>query len=146
MYDEKFIDVFNEHYPFERYIVKNPKAVGLLFDDALLTEIFIPDAEEKANRLYLNKDEISIKIQGPAGEMRFWFYDFEEHIRLNIIRIIIEDIGDYQYECLYIDNEDMEPLIDELKTQKSLIEKKYNICKIKQNLVDKSFANESIYK
>jgi hypothetical protein len=45
MNDKEFIDVFNEYYPFERYILKNPKSIENLFDDLLLTEIFVPKTE-----------------------------------------------------------------------------------------------------
>jgi len=41
-YDREFLSVFNEYYPFERYIVKDPKSITYLFDDAILTEIFVP--------------------------------------------------------------------------------------------------------
>ena len=34
---EEFVNVFNEYYPFERYIVKTPKSIVYLFDDAQLT-------------------------------------------------------------------------------------------------------------
>ena len=46
-YDEQFLNVFNSYYPFERYIIKDPKPIGNLFEDALLTEIFIPLTEIK---------------------------------------------------------------------------------------------------
>ena len=42
MTDKEFIDTYNEYYPFERYIVKNPEKINYLFDDALLCELFIP--------------------------------------------------------------------------------------------------------
>lgn len=37
--DKEFIDTYNECYPFERYIVKNPEKINYLFDDALLEDI-----------------------------------------------------------------------------------------------------------
>ena len=46
-YDKEFLDTFNECYPFERYIFKDPKSLGLTFDDMLLTEIFVPYTEIK---------------------------------------------------------------------------------------------------
>jgi len=46
-YDEEFLNTFNECYPFERYIIKEPKSIGNLFDDAVLTEIFVPYTEIK---------------------------------------------------------------------------------------------------
>ena len=39
MTDKEFIDTYNECYPFERYIVKNPEQINYLFDDALLCQI-----------------------------------------------------------------------------------------------------------
>ena len=47
MTDKEFIDTYNEYYPFERYIVKNPEKINYLFDDALLCELFIPSTEIK---------------------------------------------------------------------------------------------------
>ena len=40
-YDKEFLSVFNEYYPLERYILKEPGSLGNLFDDLLLTEIFV---------------------------------------------------------------------------------------------------------
>lgn len=41
MEEEYFISVFNEGYPFERYIFKEPVKINALFDDLFLTELFI---------------------------------------------------------------------------------------------------------
>ena len=46
-YDKEFVNTFNEYYPFERYIVKEPKKINYLFDDVVLTELFIPSTEIK---------------------------------------------------------------------------------------------------
>lgn len=106
-YDEEFINTFNECYPFERYIVKEPKPIGNLFDDALLLEIFVPETEIKPifndngsfNRYtHINNDSVYVKIKGKAGEMRIGYFDFESHIRENIRDIFIEDLGEYEYE------------------------------------------------
>jgi hypothetical protein len=136
-YVEDFLDVFNYHYPFEKYILLNPKPIGNLFDDALLTEIFVPHCE-KSDEL-IDSDGIYIEIKGKAGSMRFGFYDFNDGIMLNIMRIVIEDIGNYAYECLYIDNDDVyETLKPILERQKELITEKYGECVKKKNnyLVD----------
>jgi hypothetical protein len=131
-HDESFLDIFNFHYPFERYIIQNPKSIGNLYDDAILTEIFVPyidDSEE-----LIGSDEIYIKIKGEAGTMRFAYFDFEEHIRLNIIRIFYEDFGISEYEYLYIDYDDtydiLKPILDR---QKKLIIEKYGECYTKNN-------------
>lgn len=138
-YDNQFLNIFNEYYPFERYIVRNPKSIGNLFDDALLLEIFIPTTEitpiidDSGNLLSftsIEDDSIYIKIKGP-GEMRLGYFDFSDHIRENIRNIIIEDFGKYEWECLYVDHEDMEELNKLLFEQKSLIEEKYTLCFIK---------------
>ena len=142
-YDKEFLSVFNEYYPFERYIVKEPKPIGNLFDDAFLTEIFVPETEIKpifnsngsfSRYTRINDDEIYVKIKGPAGEMRFGYYDFEEHIRLEIINIIVEDLGKYEYKCLYVDYEDIEDLKNALVEQRNLIIKKYGECTIKKDM------------
>jgi hypothetical protein len=46
-YDKRFLDVFNEYYPFERYIFNTPRVITDLFDDIVLTEIFVPYTETK---------------------------------------------------------------------------------------------------
>ena len=46
-YDIDFMNEFNEYYPFERYIVKEPKQINYLFDDVVLTELFVPSTEIK---------------------------------------------------------------------------------------------------
>ena len=83
-YDKEFLNTFNECYPFERYIIKEPKSIGNLFDDAVLTEIFVPYTEIKPilndnGRLIsftkINKDEIYVKLRTIAGEIRFSYFE-----------------------------------------------------------------------
>ena len=146
-YDKNFLYTFNECYPFERYIIKEPKSIGNLFDDAVLTEIFVPYTEIKPilddnggliSFTGINKDEVYVKLRTIVGEIRFNYFDFAEHIRENIRDIFILDFGDYEYECLYIDHEDEDnaSLIDVLNTQKSLIKEKYGECNIKPSVRD----------
>lgn len=146
-YDEELLMCFNECYPFERYIFKEPKSIGMTFDDMLLTELFVPYTEIKP---ILNEDgsficntkipynEVFVKVVGNAGEMRINYFDFAEHIRENIRDTFILDFGEYEYECLYVDHEDEgddnASLIAVLKNQKTLIEEKYGECHIKTSL------------
>ena len=139
-YDKEFLNVFNEYYPFERYILKEPKSIGNLFDDLLLTEIFVPATEiepilDDTGHLItfteINSDDVYVKVKGCASEMRIGYFDFAEHIRENIRDIFKEDIGDYVYECLFTDHEDRSDLEKELELQKKLITTKYGRCKVK---------------
>ena len=145
-YDEELLKSFNECYPFERYIFKEPKSIGMTFDDIQLTELFVPYTEIKP---IFNEDgsfimyteipynEVFVKVVGNAGEMRIGYLDFAEHIRENIRDIFILDFGEYEYECLYIDHEeDNASLIEVLNTQKALIKEKYGECHIKTSLRD----------
>lgn len=152
-YDEEFLNIFNECYPFERYIFKEPKSIGMLFDDMLLTEIFIPYTEikpvtnENGSFLFFTSipyDEVYVKVVGNAGEMRIGYFDFESHIREMIRDNFIEDLGKYEYECLYVDHEGEgsdNSLINVLKNQKDLIKEKYGECNIKSSLRD-NLVNE----
>jgi hypothetical protein len=145
-YDKEFLSEFNEFYPFERYILKNPKSIENLFDDLLLTEIFVPKTEinpilDHNGRLItftkMNTDDIYVKVKGYAGEMRLGYFDFSATIRGNIRDIVIEDMGEYEYESLYVDHEDGNlELIEMLKTQKSMITDKYKECKVKKSVRD----------
>jgi hypothetical protein len=138
-YDKEFLAIFNEHYPFERYILKKPKPIGNLFDDAVLTEIFVPATEIKPivdnGQLIcftnIPKDEIYLKLQTHGGEIRMGYWDFAEHIRENIRDIIITDFGQYEWECLYVDHEDNEDLLNLLQNQKDIISSRYTLCNIK---------------
>ena len=138
-----FINVFNEYYPFERYIVKTPKSIVYLFDDALLTELFIPSTEIKPIVLdgqfmgftKFPKNEIYVKVKGSAGEMRFALVDFADSVIEDIMCIVISDFGGYEWECLYVDKEDdNEDLKTALLEQKRLIEEKYGECGIKDTI------------
>ena len=146
-YDEDFLSLFNECYPFERYIFKDPKPLGMTFDDVLLTEIFVPYTEikpvlDKNNKLLyftsIPYDEVYVKVVGNAGEMRIGYLDFEERIRTMIRCNFIEDFGGYEYEGLYVDHDDEgddnASLIAVLKNQKALIEEKYGECNIKPSV------------
>ena len=138
-----FINVFNEYYPFERYIVKTPKSVVYLFDDALLTELFIPSTEIKPivldgqfiGHTKVPKNEIYVKVKGTAGEMRFALFDFADAVIEDILYIVISDFGGYEWEGLYVDHEDdNEDLKAALLEQKRLIEEKYGECGIKDTI------------
>ena len=142
-YDEQFINNFNGYYPFERYILKEPKQVNSLFDDVLLTEIFIPSTEIKpitddnGNLITFTEvpeDEIYVKLKGPGGEFRMAYFDFADHIREEIRYSIILDFGQYEWECLYVDHEDSEDELNEaLQIQKDKIIEKYGSCEVKKN-------------
>lgn len=140
---EEFVNVFNEYYPFERYIVKTPKSFVYLFDDALLTELFIPSTEIKPivhdgqfmGYTEVPKKEIYVKVKGPSGEMRFALFDFADVVIEDIMWIVISDFGGYEWEGLYVDHEgDNEDLKIALLEQKRLIEEKYGECTVKDTI------------
>ena len=140
---EEFVNVFNGYYPFERYIVKTPKSIVYLFDDAQLTELFMPSTEIKPIVLdgkfmgftKFPKNEIYVKVKGTAGEMRFALVDFADSVIEDIMCIVISDFGGYEWESLYVDHEgDNEDLKTALFEQKRLIEEKYGECGIKDTI------------
>lgn len=144
-YNEEFISTFNEYYPFERLIIKEPKQINYLFDDVLLTEIFIPNTEIKPlideNDVFhgwteINYDDIYVKLKCGDSEFRMAYFDFSEHIREEIRYIIYTDFGDYEWQSLYVAYEeecDYDELKEALKLQKQLITEKYGICNIKEH-------------
>lgn len=148
-YDKEFLNTFNESYPFETYIIKEPKPIGNLFDDAYLTEIFVPDTkiepilDDNGNLITftkINPDKVYVKLRTKAGEIRFGYFDFSPYIREEIQNIFINDFGDYAYECLYVDYEDTKDLERTLNEQKLLITEKYGKCvSKKENRITKKF-------
>lgn len=142
-YDIDFINEFNGYYPFERYIVKEPKQINYLFDDVVLTELFVPSTEIKPlvdedggfhGYSEIDNDEIYVKLKCSNSEFRMAYYDFEEHIREEIRHTILTDFGTYEWESLYMDYEDeneYDELIEALYIQKQLITEKYGICNVK---------------
>jgi hypothetical protein len=146
---EDFLSVFNDRYPFERYIFNTPCSLDNLFDDVLVTEVFVPSTEIKPyfsdDGQYLDStevpvDEIYLKLKGPGGEFRMGLIDFDKPIYENVIFRLYEDFGDYAWECLYMDY-DEEDTYDELQEvlleQKRMITNKYGVCNIKEH-VDKT--------
>ncbi len=150
-YDKQFISVFNTYYPFERYIMQSPKQLNYYFDDVFVTEIFIPNTEIKPivgprsgiiTWTKVDDDEIYIKVKGPAGTMRFGYFDFAEHKRETIREAVRRDFGVEEWERLYEDYEDGDaPLKEVLLKQKSLIESLYGVCKIKDTASTKLIIN-----
>ena len=144
-YDKEFVNTFNEYYPFERYIVKEPKQINYLFDDVVLTELFVPSTEIKPcvdeegvfhGFISLNNEDIYVKLKCGDAEFRMAYYDFKEHIREEIRVTVIRDFA--EWESLYVDygDEDMnEELKKALLIQKQLITNKYGKCDIKSNFV-----------
>ena len=149
--DSDFINIFNEFYPFERYIVRTPKSIEPVFDDLILTEIFVLNTEIKPiiydDRLVgftgVKSDEIYVKVKGAAGEIRIGYFDFASHIREAIRNIIITDLGHYEWQSLYVqdEDEDLPELEEMLNEQKSLIETKYGECLIKKDSINARFVH-----
>ena len=84
-----------------------------------------------------------MKVKGPAGEMRFGYFDFSEGIREDIRIAFIEDFGQYEYECLYVDHEDdNNDLKKVLKEEVTLIKAKYGECEIKKAVRDNLLKEE----
>ena len=146
-YDREFIDIFNEYYPFERYIIKEPKRINYLFDDVVLTELFIPSTEIKPcvddegifhGFSQVNTDEIYVKLKCGEVEFRMAYYDFATHIREEIRCILYQDFGKYAWESLYVDYDEEDAYIElkeALSIQKQLITNKYGKCNIKPNFI-----------
>lgn len=145
MTDIEFINTFNKYYPFERYIVKTPKSINNLFDDLLLIELFVPNTKLKPifydkngskDILYwtkFNRDEIYIKVKGVAGEAKLAYFDFADHIRETIREIVVKDMGFNNWQSLYVEEDNLSNLKEMLNKQKSLIELKYEECKLKKD-------------
>ena len=143
-YDESFINVFNEYYPFEHYIVVDPKPINDE-GDVLLTGITVLETEIKpifnddgkiVSYTCVSIDDVIITLKCQGTEFRFKYYDFNEHIRENIRDIMIDDFGAQEYEYLYIipPEEESIKLKNVLLKQKQLIEEKYCKCVVKNNL------------
>ena len=150
-YDTDFINTFNEYYPFERYIVKNPKKINYLFDDVLLCELFIPSTEIKpimhegyfVGFTKICNDEIYIKLKCGDAEFRMAYFDFDEHIREEIRGIVVEDFGGCEWQSLYVeyDDEDANALKEALTEQYNLIKDKYGECKLKDGFIIENTNN-----
>ena len=139
--DKEFIDTFNEYYPFERYIVKNPKRINYLFDDAVLTELFVPSSEikpivheEQFTGMFtgINTDEVYIKLLCKGVEFRMNYYDFADHIREGIRFIVEQDMNPENWQSLYCEGDDI-LLKDMLQEQRKLITDKYGACNLKDS-------------
>ena len=121
VYDVKFVMDFIEFYPFERYIFTNPKPIDT-FEQLKLKEIFT---------VYGSNYDMGLLLESPCGEVKLSYWDFDYDVRNNISAMFVEDLGNHEYECLYIDYEDDETLISKLKKQKELLLAKYNKCIVK---------------
>lgn len=144
MREEEFINIFNENYPFERYILKKPVQITSIFDDLLLTEIFVPETKIKPivddnghfikwSEMPWNEIYVKVKPKWHHQSMRLSFYDFAEQVRDEIEWAVIKDFGQYEWECLYIEFDDPseKELLQALQIQYNLIKLSYGECKIK---------------
>ena len=97
----------------------------------------VPDMSTETTTTQVNDDDIYVKLKCGDVEFRMAYYDFNSHIREEIRNIIINDFGLYEFECLYVENEDCSLLSKALKEQFNLITNKYGKCKIKDNFMIK---------
>lgn len=141
--DDNFFSVFNSYYPFDRYILKKPGQINYIYDDLVLTELFIPGTKiepvvrdgKLVDWTDLSIDDIYVKLKTKAGEVRLAYFDFADHIQEEIRRLFMEDFGLYPYECLYIEEEeeDHQELMNVLQNQYNQIKEKYGECNVKEN-------------
>lgn len=140
---QDFINTFNEYYPFDTYILKTPKQINTLFEEILITEIFIPNtninpilSEERKNTCFtsINKKDIYVNVLVKGMEFKMWFYDFAEHVQENIVNSVIDDFEPLEWENLYIDYEEETKLSEILQEQQKLLILKYGFCNIKNNI------------
>ena len=82
-------------------------------------------------------------MRGVAGEIRIGYFDFASHIREAIRNIVITDFGHYEWQSLYVqdENEEFPELEKVLSEQKALIEKKYEECVIKDDTPNTRFVH-----
>ena len=134
--EEEFIREFNEFYPFDKYILREPKSIQTYFDDLILKEIFIPKALPEivncngylVNNNPLDYNEIYVIVQTKLGELKIGYLDFSEEIRENIRAIIYKDFGLYEWQCLYMEpdeDESFDSLQEVLEEESKLIKEKY---------------------
>lgn len=129
MATQEFINTFNEYYPFDTYILRTPKQINNLFEELLITEIFIPTD--------INKKDIYVNVLVKGIEFKMWFYDFAEHVQDNIVNSVLDDFGLLEWENLYINYEEETKLIEILKEQQKLLILKYGFCNTKNNIYNK---------
>ena len=139
-----FINTFNEYYPFERFIFSKPKQINYLFDDVMITELFIPSTEIKpvtdddGNYICHSKIDlmtIYVKLEVSGKSFRMALYDFSDDIISNILNAVIRDFGGWAWESLYCETEDDSDLKEALFKQREMITQKYGKCKIKDNFI-----------
>lgn len=142
---DKFIDIFNDCYPFERYILKEPKSIGWVLDDLKLTEIFIPKTKIESitrnDRIwkYTKVDEYKTyaKFKIKDDEIKICLVDLSEGMIGDIMWTVLADFGDC-WECLYIDHEGdelEEELRKKVSEQEKLIKNKYGTT----GIIDETF-------
>lgn len=144
MTTEEFLNIFNEDYPYERYIFKNPKPISIAFNKLLLTEIWIPytkiepvlyDLNGKKAISYWTKipdSDVNVKCSTESGEIiLFNYYDFCDGVQENIISNWLEEIGD-AYQQMYIDYEDKSDRDSMFEEQRLLNIKHYGDARVKQ--------------
>jgi hypothetical protein len=133
-----------ELYTAGKYELEALELINSLFDDVMLTELFVPSTEIKpiaddngdlVGFTEIPTDEIYIKLKNSSGgEFRMSFFDFSEDIQEAMRFLVIQDMGQYEWECLYVDDEsDQEELKDALSEQRDLITQKYGSCEIKES-------------
>ena len=146
----EFVSEYNEYYPFERFIFSKPKQINYLFDDVMITELFIPSTEIKPitddnGRMEYHTgfdiETIYVKLEVGGKSFRMALYDFAPQIIDEIIYTLINDFGGYAWESLYCETEDESELKEALFKQREMIIQKYGKCKIKDNFIIEDTIN-----
>lgn len=129
---DSFAFEFIEFYPLKRYIFTDPKPIENLFNNILLTEIFILSAETTLDEY--TEEEVCVKLFCEEEIIKMSYFDFADHIKENIIDNFICDFGSDNWNSLTCliepDDKEEECIIDAdlestLQLQKDLIEFKY---------------------
>jgi hypothetical protein len=121
-----FLNIFNDYYPFERYIfiapLEYPKTMHV-------SEIYvkeIPDGD-------FNPEDVLITLKSSDGEIEFSYFGLSNDLQGKISDGFRLDLGYREFEMLYSERECEKELGKKLTQQYKLIMQKYGECHIKEN-------------
>lgn len=123
---DEFLKIFNNYYPFERYIfiapLEYPKTMHV-------SEIYVKETPDGD----FNREDVLITLKCSDGEIEFSYFGVSNDLQGKISEGFRLDLGYREFEMLYSERECEAELSKKLTQQYDLIMKKYGECHIKEH-------------
>ena len=121
-----FLNIFNDYYPFERYIFITPLEHTKTMH---IPEIYVKETPDGD----FNKEDVLITLEYSDVSVNFDYFGLSNELKYKLAEGFRNDLGYKEFEMLYSERECKEKLGQKLTYQYTMCIAKYGECYIKKS-------------